>query len=208
MARAARGTAGASAASGAGRGGGAGGGAAAGRRRPPPEAVPPAPADALDVKAEALAALHVFGLRRQFEVIARHGTPPATLVRARESVWCVLEAQLARLRGERLTQKDLLALSHGLISPASLSRALADAVEAGVLTLRPDPADARLRRVEPTESVMATLRARAEAGFAEGAAVVDRARARLAALEGGGEATPAATAPPGAATAGRGARRG
>lgn len=137
---------------------------------------------ATDVLAEALAALHVLVLRRQFEVIAEHPSPPGTLVRAREAVWCLLEAQLAHLRGERVTQKDLLALSRGLISPASLSRALADAVEAGALVLRPDPSDARLRRVEPTEAAMATLRARARGGFDQAAALVDGARARLASL--------------------------
>lgn len=109
---------------------------------------------------ELAAAAHIAVLRRQFAVLTDGGrTGP--VVRGQEMLWCFLEAALAQLRGERLTHKDLQAHCAGALSPATLSRALADGVVRGYLLQTTDPEDSRVKLIAPSEAGLRFLEAQA-----------------------------------------------
>lgn len=100
-----------------------------------------------DRASRAVAAAHTSVMRQQFALL-RAARCPA--VRGPERIWCFLEAVRAAHGGVRLTQKDLYAMSSGMLSMATLSRAVADGVEHGYLVQRPAPEDKRVRLIEPT----------------------------------------------------------
>jgi hypothetical protein len=122
-------------------------------------------------KAAALAGVHCLLQRRSLTAIRIVGRPS---VRSREVVWCVTEALHAAFDGRRLTHKELAAVADGVISPATLTRALDRAVERGLVTRRVDPDDARVMLIEPTADALAYLLAHAEEGFDELTGMVDR----------------------------------
>lgn len=100
-----------------------------------------------DSAGRVVVAAHAAMMRRHFALLAAERLPT---VRGPEMIWCFMEAVLAAQRGERLTHKDLYALCSGAMSTATLSRAVAGAVERGYLAQRPAPEDSRVKLIEPT----------------------------------------------------------
>ncbi|MBI0432447.1 hypothetical protein [Roseomonas sp. KE0001] len=142
-----------------------GGGAAGDRGAPAP----------LDAASEAAVAAHVAVLRRQYALLAQAGRG-GPVVRGPEMLWCFLEAALAQSRGERLTHKDLQAYCAGALSPATLSRALADAVARGYLLQSPAPEDSRVKLITPSEGGMRFLAEQAPAAVEELRQILSPAR--------------------------------
>jgi DNA-binding MarR family transcriptional regulator len=128
------------------------------------------------IKAAALAGVHCLLQRRSLTAIRIVGQPS---VRSREVVWCVTEALHAAFDGRRLTHKELAAVADGVISPATLTRALDRAVKRKLVTRRVDPEDARVMLIEPTRDALAYLLAHAEEGFAELTELVHGFEAKL-----------------------------
>lgn len=60
-----------------------------------------------------------------------------------EAFWVLLEATTADQQQRPTTQKQLCALAAGVFSPPTISRAVTDLVEAGLLDRGPNPADCR-----------------------------------------------------------------
>ena len=88
----------------------------------PPEA---AHSHSSDARAEAVLALHLIALRRQFEAIrAVFGDEPPH--RAREALWALLEITSADLQGRQIALRDLVARAEGLFSGPTLSRVVAE----------------------------------------------------------------------------------
>jgi hypothetical protein len=138
-------------------------------------------------RAEAIAAIHLASIRRQFAIIRQvGGSDPGP--RVREGFWCVMETVLAHLRGRRMTHKLLAAEAQGLISGPTLSRALDDMEARGFLRCVPAPEDARVKLLVPTEQALGILYARADESFAEFEAIVTAARRGIPVAEGGREA--------------------
>jgi hypothetical protein len=123
--------------------------------------------------------MYALAQRRAMEAIRVVGQPT---VRSREVTWCVAEALNAAFNGRRLTHKDLVALASGVISPATLTRALDRAVFRGLVTRHPAPDDARVVLIEPTASAVDHLLRHTADGYAELAAVALEAERRLAQL--------------------------
>jgi hypothetical protein len=143
--------------------------------------VPPHPeADsARRARAEAIAAMHLATIRRQFAIIRRlGGDDPGP--RAREGFWCVVETVLAHLCGRRMTQKLLAAEVRGLISGPTLSRALADMEARDLIRCMPAPEDARVKLLLPTERALSILFTRADESYAEFAGIIAAAERRIA----------------------------
>ncbi|MCB4820563.1 helix-turn-helix domain-containing protein [Roseicella aerolata] len=144
---------------------------------------PPAPSGSEPpdrILAEAVAALHLLALRRQFDAIRQvYGEAPPH--RAREALWVALEVVLAHHRGERIALRDLVARAEGLVSGPTLSRVVAELERDGLLVSEPLPGEGRLRLLRPTERSLRVLAGRAEAGFAEFAGILREAERRLAA---------------------------
>ncbi|MFC7543975.1 hypothetical protein ACFQU2_37245 [Siccirubricoccus deserti] len=84
----------------------------------------------------------------------------------------MLEVLLAHLRGERIALRDLVSRAEGLLSGPTLSRVVAEMERDGLLTSKAVPGEGRLRLLRPTEQTLRILASRAEAGFAEFAAIV------------------------------------
>jgi DNA-binding MarR family transcriptional regulator len=131
------------------------------------------------VRAAALSEMYALAQRRGMVAIRVAGQPS---VRSREVTWCVAEALNASFHGRRLTHKDLAALAIGVISPATVSRALDRAELRGLVTRRPAAEDARVLLIEPTAAAVDHLLRHAEEGYAELAAAALEAEHRLAAL--------------------------
>jgi hypothetical protein len=126
---------------------------------------------------EAVAALHSVALRRQFVAIRQiFGDDPPH--RSREALWAGLEVLLAELRGERITLRDLVVRAEGVLSAPTLSRVVAGLERDGLLTSEQASGGGRLKVLRPTRRAQALLGARAEAAFAEFAAIVRRAESR------------------------------
>jgi DNA-binding HxlR family transcriptional regulator len=134
------------------------------------------------VRAAALGEMYALAQRRSMVAIRVVGQPT---VRSREVTWCVAEALSAAFNGQRLTHKDLVALASGVISPATLTRALDRAEFRGLVTRRTDPNDARVVLIEPTPVAVDHLLRHAADGYAELAAVALEAERRLLALRSG-----------------------
>jgi hypothetical protein len=149
------------------------------RKPSPPATAPAAPPDpALLIRAAALSEMYALAQRRSMVAIRVVGQPS---VRSREVTWCVAEALNASFNGRRLTHKDLAALAAGVISPATLTRALDRAEHRGLVTRSAAPDDARVVLITPTGAAMAHLLRHAGEGYAELAAVALEAERRLAA---------------------------
>src|SRR3954454_3287871 len=128
-------------------------------RRNPSE---PMPSRRVDVRAEAVLALHLIALRRQFDVIrAVFGDDPPH--RAREALWAMLEITSADLHGRPIALRDLVVRAEGLLSGPTLSRVVADLERGGLLASDPAPEDSRVKRLRPTARTLDILVTRADA---------------------------------------------
>src|SRR4051812_10048247 len=100
---------------------------------PPPHPLEPAHAVCNDARAEAVLALHLIALRRQFDVIRTvFGNEPSH--RAREALWAMLEITSADLHGNQIALRDLVIRAEGLLSGPTLSRVVAELERNGLLT--------------------------------------------------------------------------
>ncbi|WP_206030203.1 MarR family transcriptional regulator [Roseomonas sp. AR75] len=131
------------------------------------------------IRAAALSEMYALAQRRGMVAIRVAGQPS---VRSREVAWCVAEALNASFHGQRLTHKDLAALASGVISPATVTRALDRAELRGLVTRRPAPEDARVLLIAPTAAAVDHLLRHAEDGYAELAAAALEAERQLRAL--------------------------
>lgn len=129
---------------------------------------------------EALLDLHLEGVRRYAAAI-RTADPGGRIKRPDEACWCCAAVALGALRGRRVTHKDLVALAEGRVSPATLSRAVQDAVTLGLLRQEALPENRRMKRLILTEPGWRMLAEDADAAFAAAAAAVHAAQARGAA---------------------------
>ena len=67
-----------------------------------------------------------------------------------ESYWVLLETVWATLREESVTQKQLVAASHGVWSQATISRVIADLERGGFIERDSSPDNNRLQRLNAT----------------------------------------------------------
>jgi hypothetical protein len=106
---------------------------------------------------QAVAALHLPALRRQFIAIREiFGVEPPR--RAREALWVCLEVIQAELRGEQVALRDLVIWADGLLMSKLTSS------EQGCLKL-----------LRPTERALDILAARADNALSEFAEIIRRA---------------------------------
>jgi DNA-binding MarR family transcriptional regulator len=139
------------------------------------------------ILAEAVAALHLAALRRQFDAVREvYGEHPPH--RARKALWVALEVLLAHPRGERIALRDLVSRAEGLVSGPTLSRVVAEMERDGLLSSQATPGEGRLRVLRSTEGALRILAGRAEAGFAEFAAILRQTERRLASAQPTGAA--------------------
>ncbi len=78
----------------------------------------------------------------------------------------------AHLWDERIALRDLVSRAEGLVSAPTLSRVVAEMERDGLLLSEAAPSEGRLRWLRPTERTLRILAGRAEAGFAEFAAIL------------------------------------
>lgn len=138
------------------------------------------PAGATAAALEALLDLHLDGVRRHAEAI-RAADPKGLTKRPDEARWCCAAVALGALRGRRVTHKDLVAMAEGRLSPATLSRAVQDAVLLGLMRQEEVAGNRRVKRLLLTEAGWRMLSQGADAAFAAAAAAVHAAEARGAA---------------------------
>ena len=129
---------------------------------------------------EALLDLHLEGVRRHGAAI-RAADPKGLTKRPDEACWCCAAVALGALRGRRVTHKDLVAMAEGRLSPATLSRAVQDAVVLGLLRQEEVAGNRRMKRLILTEAGWRMLADGADSAFAAAAAAVHAAEARGAA---------------------------
>jgi hypothetical protein len=129
---------------------------------------------------EALLDLHLEGVRRHAAAI-RAADPKGLTKRPDEACWCCAAVALGALRGQRVTHKDLVAMAQGRLSPATLSRAVQDAVVLGLMRQEEVPGNRRVKRLTLTEAGWRMLSDGAGSAFAAAAAVLHGAEARGAA---------------------------
>jgi hypothetical protein len=146
------------------------------RVAPLPAGATPAALAALD----ALLELHLEGVRRHAAAI-RAADPNGRSKRPDEACWCCAAVARGALRGQRITHKDLVAMAEGRLSPATLSRAVQDAVVLGLMRQEELPGNRRVKRLILTEPGWRMLSEGADAAFAAAAAAVHAAEARAAA---------------------------
>ena len=129
-------------------------------------------------KSQAVAALHLAALRRQFAAIRDlYGEDPPH--RAREALWVALEVIQAELRGEQVALRDLVVRAVGLLSAPTLSRVVAELEQEGTLVSELTSSEqGRLKLLRPTARALNILAARADVAFAEFAAIVRDAERR------------------------------
>jgi hypothetical protein len=123
-------------------------------------------------KSQAVAALHLAALRRQFVAIRDIYGEDAPH-RAREALWVTLEVIQAQLGGEAIALRDLVVRAAGLLSAPTLSRVVVELEERGILVSEhTSSAQGRLKLLRATPRALNFLAARADAAFADFAAIV------------------------------------
>jgi DNA-binding transcriptional ArsR family regulator len=129
------------------------------------------------IVSQAVAALHLAALRRQFIAIREiFGVEPPH--RAREALWVGLEVIQAELRGEQVAIRDLVIRAEGLLSAPTLSRVVSELEQGGLLTSELTSSEqGRLKLLRPTQRALDLLTARADAAFSEFAEIIRRAEA-------------------------------
>lgn len=149
-----------------------------------PEADHPPHPDAPVVQAtavsQAVAALHLAALRRQFIAIREiFGVEPPH--RAREALWVALEVIQAELRGEQVALRDLVIRAEGLLSAPTLSRVVSELEQGGMLISELTASEqGRLKLLRPTQRALDLLAARADAALMEFAEIIRQAEASKA----------------------------
>lgn len=138
---------------------------------------PPDTHAARSPRAEAVAALHLLALRRQFDAIRQVFGDDAPH-RSRESIWVALEVLLAELRGQRIALRDLVTRAEGLLSAPTLSRVVTELEEMGFLLAESAP-NSRLKLLRPSARAVQILSARADAAFDEFAEIVSATEQHL-----------------------------
>ncbi len=129
--------------------------------------------------AEAVSAVHLAALRRQYEVIREfYGEAPPH--RSREAFWVALEVVAAHLRNEQIALRDLATRAKGLLSAPTLSRVVVELERRGLLISETPPGQARLKVSHPTSRALGILTARAQDAFGEFAGIVASAERRSA----------------------------
>jgi hypothetical protein len=129
-------------------------------------------------RSQAVAALHLAVLRRQFAAIREvYGEDPPH--RAREALWVALEVIQAELRGERVALRDLVTRADGLLSAPTLSRVVVELEQGGmIISELASSEQGRLKLLRPTPRALNILAARADIAFAEFSAIVQEADGR------------------------------
>jgi hypothetical protein len=124
---------------------------------------------------QAVAALHLAALRRQFAAIREiFGMEPPH--RAREALWVGLEVIQAELRGEQIALRDLVIRADGLLSAPTLSRVVSELEQSGLLISELTSSEqGRLKLLRPTQRALDLLMARADAAFAEFTQIIHKA---------------------------------
>ena len=148
---------------------------------PEPETPAPIPAHipgSARAATEAMLDLHLSAIRR-FAAAIRAADPSRRAKRPDEACWCCAAVGLGTLRERRVTHKDLVALAAGRLSPATLSRAVQDAVLLGLLRQEQLPGNRRVKRLVLTDAGWRLLAAGAEEAFAAALATLRRAEARM-----------------------------
>jgi hypothetical protein len=143
---------------------------------PVPAQIPPVARAAT----EAMLDLHLAAIRR-FAAAIRAADPSRRAKRPDEACWCCAAVGLGALRQRRVTHKDLVALAAGRLSPATLSRAVQDAVLLGLLRQEPLAGNRRVKRLLLTDAGWRLLAAGAEEAFAAARETIRRAEAAMAA---------------------------
>ncbi len=118
----------------------------------------------LRAKAIAIGHWHREALSRRAAIV-REFRQLRDVPRALEGFWIVMEACLAHLEGEIVTQKDLAALATGTASPATISRAVQDMEDKGWIVTRPSGTDARVRIIEVTPRALEYYMSKVEASW-------------------------------------------
>ena len=118
----------------------------------------------LRAKAIAIGHWHREALSRRAAIV-REFRQLRDVPRALEGFWIVMEACLAHLEGEIVTQKDLAALATGTASPATISRAIQDMEDKGWIVTRPSGTDARVRIIEVTPRALEYYMSKVEASW-------------------------------------------
>ncbi|MCI0755615.1 hypothetical protein [Teichococcus vastitatis] len=124
---------------------------------------------------QAVAALHLAALRRQFAAIREiFGVEPPH--RAREALWVGLEVIQAELCGEQVSLRDLVIRADGLLSAPTLSRVVSEMEQGGLLVSDLTSSEqGRLKLLRPTQRALDLLAARADAAFSEFAEIMRQA---------------------------------
>jgi hypothetical protein len=124
---------------------------------------------------QAVAALHLPALRRQFIAIREiFGVEPPR--RAREALWVCLEVIQAELRGEQVALRDLVIWADGLLSASTLSRVVSELEQGGLLMSKLTSSEQGcLKLLRPTERALDILAARADNALSEFAEIIRRA---------------------------------
>jgi hypothetical protein len=126
---------------------------------PPPDVSPEQ-----RTRAVALLGVQLGAVRRLARIIA--GVDGGRMSkRPEETAWCCAAVAHGALRGERVTHKDLVGMAEGRLSPATLSRAVQDAVALGMLLQLQEPQNRRVKRLLLTEAGWRALLADADAAY-------------------------------------------
>ena len=129
-------------------------------------------------RARAVGRFHLLALERRSAIIREHRAL-ADIARALEGFWIVTEACVAHLAGEVPSQQALAARAAGTVSPATISRAIADGEQQGWLTTHTDPNDARVRLVRPTAKALDYYLMRVSGGWDEIMGIFEEALASI-----------------------------
>lgn len=144
----------------------------------------------LEAKALALGRLHLAAVRQRAAAMRKYPELGDTQ-RGAVAVWILLEALVAHLEARDLTQKDLAARANGLVSAATVSRAIGAVERQGWIAARPGLDDHRLRLLTLTPTGLALCLANTPRNWEEFHLIAEAAARDRSGGDGGG-APPAA----------------
>ena len=131
-------------------------------------------------RAEAVFALQLAAVARLGRMI-RGADPKGRSKRPDETAWCCAAVAQGALGGRRVTHKDLVAMAEGRLSPATLSRAVQDAVTLGLLRQQQEDGNRRVKRLLLTEAGWDAVLEGTEADYAAADALLGHATPACAA---------------------------
>lgn len=105
-------------------------------------------------KALTVTRLHAKTFERLVSLILAH-RQPGDFTRAYETLWIILEAILARIDGNAVTQKQLVAAADGLFSSATISRAVHECTEKQWVVSARSERDSRVLQILPADRALA-----------------------------------------------------